>query len=109
MVVLFRDVQPTFDFLADVFNRVQQHVYTPAYCLRRKKTQRRRPISAQDAPLHGEAPVEQDPLSCRFYYPRELHNVPHVGRNLNPAYFVFDGQCNDRRFNNYNRIVIVGW
>lgn len=110
MAVPFRDIQPTFGFLADVLNRVQQHACGPAYCLRRKKKGRRPPPAVPAGlPGAGEAVGGQDALSCRFYYPREVHDGPHVGRNLNPAHFMYDGQRNNTRLNNYNRTVTVGW
>ncbi len=38
IAVFFYNIQPTFSFLADILNRMQQYTYAPAYCLRRKKT-----------------------------------------------------------------------
>lgn len=84
----------TFEFLSEVVNRVQRHRCTEAYCLRRRRLP------------NGE--LSEVP-TCRFYFPRELHDEAYVTHRLNPQYLIFDGARNDTTLNNYNRTMAVSW
>lgn len=79
---------PTFKVLSEVINRVQRRCCTEAYCLRRRRLPDGR-IS--------------DVATCRFYFPRELHDDAYITHRLNPQYLIFDGAHTDTTLNNYNR------
>ncbi|KAF4993680.1 hypothetical protein FDECE_13356 [Fusarium decemcellulare] len=46
---------------------------------------------------------------CRFYFPRALHALPKVTREINPKFLMFDGSRNDHQLNNFNRTMILSW
>ena len=94
IIELFEHEQPTFDTLSRIVNRVQRHACSEAYCLRRKK-------------LPGGV-LSIEPV-CRFYFPRRHHEEAYVTRDMNPAYWMFDGVRNDSRLNGYNRTITLGW
>jgi ATP-dependent DNA helicase PIF1 len=94
IIELFEHEQPTFDTLSRIVNRVQRHACSEAYCLRRKK-------------LPGGV-LSIEPV-CRFYFPRRHHEEAYVTRDMNPAYWMFDGARNDSHLNGYNRTITLGW
>ncbi|EAQ90501.1 hypothetical protein CHGG_02436 [Chaetomium globosum CBS 148.51] len=94
IIELFEHEQPTFDTLSRIVNRVQRHACSEAYCLRRKKLP------------GGVLSIEP---ACRFYFPRRHHEEAYVTRDMNPAYWMFDGARNDSRLNGYNRTITLGW
>lgn len=86
-------LQPTFDDLAAVVNRVQRHACT-AYCQRAVVDQQ------------GNRTAD---TRCRFHFPRQTHPQPKLVYDWNPNYPVFDGARNDGRLNHYNRTISMAW
>lgn len=88
--------QPTFDTLSRILNRVQRHTCSAAYCL----------VKPRGARPNAEGNFE---MVCRFHYPRTIHDTAIVTREFNPNWYIYDGERNDGRLNNHNRVMAMGW
>lgn len=92
--LVMRPQDLSYQELSDIINRVQRHKCTEVYCLRR----RRMPSGRLT-----------DNKVCRFYFPRQLHEMAIVTNDLNPVHLIFDGARNDTRLNNFNRLIALAW